>query len=298
MPSFITHDYFATRGLIHAPQPVAAICKKYAAAYAWGAQAFDPLFYHHIPYHSNLRIYAMELHGMAPFSCFESLVRRAKNGVSRAWLFGLCTHYILDMQLSPFLAAMAKPRLAPHYPDFPIERLYGLAATDIDYAITARYITENPIHLRAYQLLRIQYRVLHTPAQMLSYACLAAGHKVRPTACAAAMRDMRRVYEALSQGDDTARDALLQAERSRGQPGELSIFKMRSLPLPEDCANRSGKPWQDTAHNTDDIFMLLENAYAALPVVFDAVWECCTNDTPLPPELFHREFTNSMFSTP
>lgn len=303
MPSFVTHDYFAAEALAHAPEALAALCKKHPAAYSWGAQGFDPLCYQHAPFGGPLTACVRALHETAPAPLFDQLcqhVRGAKKDAERAWLLGLCTHYALDRTLAPLIRAVAQERLAAGY-DMSPERLCSLCATDLDRAVTEECITAEPVQLPAYRLLPVGPAALAAPSRMLALcAAQVAGIKASPAQCAGAMRDMRRVHETLSCGDDAAYDALLQSETRAGHAGRLSALKMRSLPLPADCANRSRRVWHDAdgTPRTADAFTLMRRAHAVLTPIWEAVWQSCTNETPLSAEMFDRNFVGLSISIP
>ncbi|MGN1008336.1 MAG: hypothetical protein ACI4PV_05270, partial [Butyricicoccus sp.] len=114
----MTHDYFSAEALTHAPEELSALCKQHAASYSWGAQGFDPLCYHYAPCGGPLADCGRALHHISPMQLFEVLLPAAAGegrDSERAWLLGLCTHYVLDRALSPFIRAIARERLAPQY---------------------------------------------------------------------------------------------------------------------------------------------------------------------------------------
>lgn len=107
-------------------------------------------------------------------------------------------------------------------------------------------ITAEPVLFPAYRLLQTAHAALRAPSQMLALcASRVTEGKVSAAMCARAMRDMRRVHETLFYGGDTAYDKLRASEADAGHTGRLSALKMRTLPLPADCANRSRRVWHD-----------------------------------------------------
>ncbi len=304
MPSFVTHDYFAAEVLAHAPEELSALCRQHAAVYSWGAQGFDPLCYHYAPLGGPLSGCGRALHHIPPVPLLEALAKAAdgeKNDAARAWLLGLCTHYILDRTLSPLIRAVAHERLAPQHPGMAAKRLENLCATDLDRAVAEECITAEPVLFPAYRLLQTAHAALRAPSQMLALcASRVTEGNVSAAMCARAMRDMRRVHETLFYGGDTAYDKLRASEADAGHTGRLSALKMRTLPLPADCANRSRRVWHDFGGvpRTADAFILLERAQAALPPVWEAVWLACTKGVPLPAEMFDRDFSGLPISSP
>lgn len=302
MPSFVTHDYFSAEALSHAPEDLSALCMQHAAAYSWGAQGFDPLCYHYAPYGGPLADCGHALHHVPPMQLFEILLPAATGkgrDAERAWLLGLCTHYVLDRTLSAFICAIARERLAPQYADMPEQYLINLCATDLDRAVAEECITAEPTLLPAYRLLQTAHTALRVPSRML---CLCAAQqldgKVSAAMCSRALRDMRRVHETLFYGDAAAHDKLRSSEERAGYSGRLSSLKMRTLPLPADCANRSRRIWHDFdgVPRTADAFTLMERAQAALPPVWEAVWAACTKDTPLTATMFDKDFSGLSLS--
>ena len=292
MPSFVTHDYFASKALAHAPEELAALCRKHRSAYTWGAQGFDPLCYRHAPCGGSEADCGRALHHTPPFPLFQALLPAAKQPPARAWLLGLCTHYLLYRALAPLIDAVARERLAARYPDMTPTRLANLCATGLDYAVAVRYITPDPSRFAAYRLLPVRPVSCRTPAQMLALCAAQLGQSISPHVCAGAMRDMRRVHEALFPGGDHAWDALFRRETRDGQPGQLSSLKPRSIPLPVDFANTSHSTWHDAngSVHTEDAFALLEQAQDAMLPLWMNIWQACTKDTSLDPDFFDRDF--------
>lgn len=297
MPSFVTHDYFSAEALAHAPEKLSALCKQHAAAYSWGAQGFDPLCYHYAPCGGPLADCGFALHHMPPLRLFEVLLPAASGegkDAERAWLLGLCTHYVLDRALSPLIRAIACERLAPQYTGMTEQNLINLCATDLDRAVAEECITAEPTLLPAYRLLQTAHTALRVPSRMLALcARQQMDGKISAAMCGRALRDMRCVHETLFYGGDAAHDKLHASEVKSGHPGRLSALKMRTLPLPADCANRSRRVWHDFGGvpRTADAFTLIERAQAALPPVWEAVWAACTKGAPLTAKMFDRDFT-------
>ena len=113
MPAFVAHSLFGADVLDALPPQIKRLVQQYSAAYEWGLQGPDILFYH-IPRPSDgggrLNRLGIRLHREKTDELWNLLIRylrtiqnQADFNQSLAYVLGFCCHYALDSSAHPYI---------------------------------------------------------------------------------------------------------------------------------------------------------------------------------------------------
>ena len=117
MPDFTTHVLFGELLLSRMPQEMREEALAAGAAYFWGAQGPDPLFYAGgLKGDNALRKLGGQMHRRHPQQLLEELVRSARDAspeekpLLKAYALGFLAHYCLDRQVHPYVYFLVERR--------------------------------------------------------------------------------------------------------------------------------------------------------------------------------------------
>ena len=294
MPSFATHYIFAATVQRVTGDSAAHTAALYPAAYRWGAQGPDPLYYYHAPFPGPVSALAQRMHLEAPGPLFEQLCAAAiqqHDTAALAYVFGFCTHYALDRVSHPLIAAQAD-RLALFMPGYSAAARHKLCESDLDGILIANYISDDAAQFEAFRLLdpnaaecTVLSRVLAAAAKN---AC--AGAHLSPAVVYRSLHDMRRVLR-LAHGGSYAVGHLQRLEHLFGKSGLASSLIRPREPLAADCANAEHRSWQGDGVERNESFFDLFDAAVPLAVSLQrAVLERYYQKKPLDPRFFPTDF--------
>lgn len=296
MPSFATHHIFAATVQRVTSDAVAHTAALYPAAYRWGAQGPDPLYYYHAPFAGPVGKLAHRMHETPPEKLFEGLCAAAqaqRDTAALAYTFGFCTHYALDRVTHALIAAQAD-RLALFLPGFSAEARRQLVGSDLDGILIAEYISGDAQHFEAYRLLDPHAAECTVFAKTLSAAAKTAyGMRLPPATVYRALHDMRRALHLAHTGSH-ALPHVQRVERMVGKAGLASALIRPAEPLAADCANTAHRPWPaDGQERTDSFFDLFDAAVPLAVSLQRAVLERYYQQKPLDPRFFPTDFRGS-----
>lgn len=300
MPYYVTHHIFAATVQRVTGDAAAHTAALYPAAYRWGAQGPDPLFYYHAPFSGAVGKLAHRMHDEPPDRLFEALCATAlqqHDTAALAYLFGFCTHYALDRVAAPLIEAQAD-RLALYMPGYSAAARHGLVWSDLDSIMIAEYISCDPAGFEAYRLLDPNAAECTVLARVLAGACKNVyGAHLSPAAVYRALHDMRRVLHLAHTGSH-ARGHVLTLERMFGKAGLASSLIRPNEPLPADCANLEHRAWQSNGVERTDSFPDLFDAAVPLAVSLQrAVLDRYYQQKPLDPRFFPTDFNGKKSKT-
>lgn len=148
MPDFTSHHLLAWVVRPRLPAPLQAAATRCPAAYFWGAQGPDPLFYAPFP-GSLLPAYGHLLHLVAPGATFAALCRLARQApagrqeAALAYLAGFCCHYAMDSTFHPYVYALQVASQSRTPPGMH-PALHGLIECRLDERLFA-WLTGRPV---------------------------------------------------------------------------------------------------------------------------------------------------------
>lgn len=296
MPSFATHHIFAATVQRVTGDAAAHTAALYPAAYRWGAQGPDPLYFYHAPFIGPVNKLAHRLHTESTAGLFEALCGaavRQHNLAALAYVFGFCTHYALDRVAAPFILAQTE-RLAEFMPNVSATVRRQTVKTDLDCVLIREYITAQPAAFEAYRLLDPHAAECTVFAKTLSAAAKTAyGVRLPPATVYRALHDMRRALHLAHTGSH-ALPHLQRIERVTGKVGLASALIRPAEPLAADCANTKHRPWTADGQERTDSFGDLFDAAVPLAVSLQrAVLLRYYQQKPLDPRFFPTDFRGS-----
>lgn len=293
MPNYVTHHIFATTVQRVTRDAIAHIAALYPAAYRWGAQGPDPLFYYHMPFPSAITRLAQRMHAEPPDRLFEALCAAAQqqhDTAALAYVFGFCTHYTLDRVTHPLIQAEAD-RLALFRPGLSAAARHNTVESDLDGVMIAEYITNDQSSFEAFRLLDPNAAECTVFARTLSLAAKTAyGMHLSPAAVYRSLHDTRRVFH-LAHGGLKARAHVERLERLVGRAGMASSLIRPDEPLRSDCANVEHRVWQwEGQDRTDSFFDLFDSAVPLALSLQRAVLDRYYQEKPLDSRFFPTDF--------
>lgn len=292
MPAYVAHHIFATTVQRVTGESAARMAALYPAAYRWGAQGPDPLYYYHMPFAGPVGRLAARMHSSPPDVLFEALCAAAvkqRDTAALAYVFGFCTHYALDRVVHAFTVAQAE-RLRETFPTYSAAARYHLVESDIDGVLIAAYISGEAA-FEAYRLLDPNAAECTVLARVLSKAAQQAlGARLSPSTVYRALHDMRRTQRLAHSGAPVKRH-VQRVERLVGKAGLASSMLRPIEPLAADCVNAAHLPWESENGTRTDSFTDLFDAAVPLAVSLQrAVLERYYQQKPLDPRFFPTDF--------
>ena len=294
MPYYVTHHIFATTVQRVTGDAAAHTAALYPAAYRWGAQGPDPLFYYHAPFPGPISALARRIHDEPPAALFEALCAAAQQQhdiAALSYVFGFCTHYALDRVTHALIEASAD-RLHLYMPGYSAAARLGLVWSDLDATMISEYISCEPAGFEAYRLLDPNAAECTVFSRVLADACKKVyGARISPAAVYRSLHDMRRILH-LAHSGSHARGHLQTLERMFGKAGLASSLIRPNEPGAADCANMEHRPWlSNGAQRTESFFDLFDAAVPLAVSLQRAVLSRYYQEKPLDPRFFPTDFT-------
>ena len=248
MADFVSHDLLGEQALALFPAAAQRAAALRPAAYRWGLQGPDPLFFHKVYAGSPLHKTGNRLHSEKTdelFTIFAEAVHRltgAAHEIAEAYFYGFLCHYALDSSIHPYVYCRQYECIQA-MPKENASAIHCRIETDIDTALYAHFkggsVTEfDPT--QAYALTDEETAVL---AVLLHHIIRRAFGQDVPTAelrpCFAEMLACQKLFYSGSRPlSGTARRAELLLAR-----GPLLSSHLKGKEPQWDCLNEARKPW-------------------------------------------------------
>lgn len=288
MADFVSHDLLGEQALALFPAAAQHAAALRPAAYRWGLQGPDPLFFHKVYAGSPLHKTGNRLHSEKTdelFTVLAEAVHRltgSAHEIAEAYFYGFLCHYALDSAIHPYVY-YRQYECIQSMPNENPSAIHCRIETDIDTALYAHFkggkITEAdptlPYRLSDEETAVLAVLLHHVIRQVLDEQAPTA--ELRP--CFAEMLACQRLFYLGNRpltGSARRLELLL-------RKGPLLSSHLKGDAPQWDCLNESGKPWYNLwapqEIRTDSVLDLFESAklraaslasnYAAQ---FDAGW--------------------------
>lgn len=247
MPDFTAHHLLGQEVLRRLPEEGKMAIMQAPAAFFWGLQGPDPLFYggHRLARYGSL------LHRQPPERLLRLLFLQAAHAKGQrkkllnSYLLGFLCHYAMDSGLHPYIFCLER-RLRSACPQRQWEALHGELECQLDGALYRLQKKEPVTRFRP-------DNYLLDPETCAAFcrlyrALLSAlfGIQVRPGQIAGAFRRCLRVSRLVyTRTARIGRPALFALETAVGHPGVFSSHVKRTGELGRDILNLQHCAWQD-----------------------------------------------------
>ena len=301
MPALVAHHHFAVHALKLTPPHVQAAVSSAPAAFRWGAQGPDILYFHNPPLPGKLPRLGGTMHRYKILRCFQTLSRLAarKNvALYYPYLAGFLCHYILDRTAHPYVMAMIEQPLTEPYEELSDSAKHKTCESDLDAAVIHNYISGEQYSFRSSSLLPgDRYTQQEIGRLMAQAAWDVYGVSIKAGQVARSMTGMIQAYSFLHDENGKRREEIRGLEALINQRGELSSLIRPLAPLPEDCANLRRQPWHvpgESQEHTETFFELMEQAMPTAADLMERLYDHVRRQTPLP----EQEFTLNYLGQP
>lgn len=294
MPSFVTHHHFAVLVQQAAGDELSRACEAAPAAYAWGCQGPDPLFFYHAPFGGKIAALGGKMHREGVADAFRAIVSEAaalREPAALAYLLGFCTHYALDRTAHPYIEDQTRLLMARYSLDN--STAHKLCEADIDSAIILNFISAEPAGYPAYKLLDPDTPSRGAIGRLLSAGGRALGEKLTAAEAEDSLTSMHKVYQMLHGGEPT-RKFLAFFEKLARKPGGVSVMIRRDDLLPEDSLNEGHRTWLDWAgltHTASFLELMEGDALRCALSLQQAAFTSYRRGRPLPDSLFALDYS-------
>ncbi|MBS6546756.1 MAG: hypothetical protein KH319_05175 [Butyricicoccus pullicaecorum] len=143
MADFVSHYLFGELALEAFPTVVQLAAARRPAAFNWGLQGPDPLFYRSVAFGSPLHKYGNQMHSEHTdelFFAFSRAVNRMtgeNRAIAEAYFYGFLCHYALDSTLHPYVYCR-QYECQEADPNLNASAVHCQIESDIDYALYDR----------------------------------------------------------------------------------------------------------------------------------------------------------------
>lgn len=288
MPALIVHHLFAEETAPKLPEGILEDAEE-RAAYSLGAQGPDPLFCRWtgpVTHNHACHVLAHRMHAEKVSPALECLraniasLPQEDQGLGRAFVLGLFSHYFLDSRAHPFIYAEqwslmeADPVLAGS----PSE-VHGVIEADLDswmlWMLRSQHAETGEA---AQEALQSTPRIGRMGSALFSQAAHEIyGINLNGEQYAAAVKDYRRLYRALEPKGRLSELALTNIEEIARDYSMLGALVHPALAQTECIsANTAHRAWKDPAtgaSSTADFLGLFEKAVGAWPEAAHAFLE-------------------------
>lgn len=248
MADFMTHDLLGEQALAVFPSAAQRASALHPAAFRWGLQGPDPLYYHKVYAGSPLHKLGNRLHQDKTselFTVFAEAVNRltgTSHAIAEAYFYGFLCHYALDSIIHPYVYFRQQECIAA-MPDENPSVIHAKIETDIDCALIDRIKGEHAqLPLSLYQLSDEETAVLTVILSHLIRRVLRENipaRMLRPI-----FSEMLAYQRVFYRGGNTIGKPAHVMERLFGK-GPLVTAHMKTA-LPQwDALNESHTPWNN-----------------------------------------------------
>lgn len=288
MADFVSHDLLGEQALPLFPTAAQRAAALHPAAFRWGLQGPDPLFFHKVYAGSPLHRLGNRLHSEKTdelFTLFAQAVHRLTgraHDIAEAYFYGFLCHYALDSAIHPYVYFQQYTCLQS-MPDEHPSAIHCRIETDIDSALYTHCkggCVTDADPTRPYHLTEEETAVL---AVLLHHLiCRLFGQDVPTRELRPAFGEMLACQKLFYQGSRPLTAGARSLEQLIGH-GPLVTSHFKGETPQWDCLNLEHKPWHNlwkpAETRTDSVLDLFESAklraatlasnYAAQ---FDAGW--------------------------
>ncbi len=288
MADFVSHYLFGELVQDKFPAVVQLAAVRRPAAFNWGLQGPDPLFYRKLAFGSPLHKYGNQMHSKCTDELFFAFARAVNRmtgdnrAIAEAYFYGFLCHYALDSTLHPYVYCRqhecleADPKLNPSAVHCQIE-------SDIDYALYEQEYHAPVTDFSPGKYYTASDAEIAVQAVLLHYLLgTVYGLRVDTADLRAAFREMLTVENFLYSENVSIYHGLQRLEGLAGR-GALLTSHMKIDPPEWNCLNLEHAAWhnlwQPEIERTESVPELMEHAmdiaahlvgqYAA---EFDAGW--------------------------